>query len=207
MANTPRKKPAAANNAVEQAANSAVKASTVEKASEVYATATEPAAVSSEPVVKIKATDLPRDLYVPCVCMIRSGKLIYVSKRTIGYTVLWNNYMDVQYIELAELMAMRSSESKFFTENWIAIDDTFEYRDAVMERLRINDMYKNTPNPTALDNLFKLDIQLMKQRVQMMTATLKETVYVQAKDCIANQSLDSIVRIRALEEALGRSLI
>lgn len=207
MANTPRKKPAAANNAVEQATSNAVEASIVEKASEAHTVAAEPVITPTEPVVKIKATDLPRDLYVPCVCMIRSGKLIYVSKRTIGYTVMWNNYMDVQYIELAELMAMRSSESKFFTENWIAIDDTFEYRDAVMERLRINDMYKNTPNPTALDNLFKLDIQLMKQRVQMMTATLKETVYAQAKDCIANQNLDSIVRIRALEEALGRSLI
>lgn len=207
MANTPRKKPAAANNAVEQATSNAVEASIVEKASEAHTVAAESVITPTEPVVKIKATDLPRDLYVPCVCMIRSGKLIYVSKRTIGYTVMWNNYMDVQYIELAELMAMRSSESKFFTENWIAIDDTFEYRDAVMERLRINDMYKNTPNPTALDNLFKLDIQLMKQRVQMMTATLKETVYAQAKDCIANQNLDSIVRIRALEEALGRSLI
>lgn len=203
MANTPRKKPVAVASAEARAENTTVHS--VEEGP--VAVETIETAAPANTVATVKAADLPRDLYVPCVCMIRSGKLIYVSKRTIGYTVIWNSYMDVQYIELAELMAMRSSEAKFFAENWIAIDDTFEYRDAVMERLRINDMYKNAPNPTALDNLFKLDIQTMKQRVKMMTATLKETVYAQAKDCIANQSLDSIVRIRALEDALGKSLI
>ena len=202
MANTTRNKPATEKK-VEAVVTDVAAASVVEAVNNVQKVEEAPKAE----VQKIKPADLQRDLYVPCVSMIRTGKLIYVSKRTIGYTVIWNNYMDVQYIELAELMAMRSSEAKFFTENWIAIDDTFEHRDAVMERLRINDMYKNAPNPTALNNLFTLDVEIMKQRVKMMTATLKDTVYVQAKDCIANHTLDSMVRIRALEEALGRTLI
>lgn len=206
MANTTRNKPATEKTAeavVTDVITDVAAASSVEATNNVQEIVEEP----KTDVQTIKAADLPRDLYVPCVSMIRTGKLIYTSKRTIGYTVIWNNYMDVQYIELAELMAMRSSEAKFFTQNWIAIDDTFEHKDAVMERLRINDMYKNTPNPTALNSLFTLDVEIMKQRVKMMTATLKDTVYVQAKDCIANHTLDSMVRIRALEEALGRTLI
>lgn len=157
--------------------------------------------VASAPVVAKK--EIPSDLEVPCVSLVRTGKLVYASKRQLGYEVIWKRFMDVQYIELKELMSMRSSESSFFSENWIAIDDSFEYKDAVMERLRIKDMYKNMSSTGEFDRLLLLPIAEMVSRVTPMSKTLKESVASYAKDCIQNGSLDSLKRIKALEGALG----
>ncbi len=158
-----------------------------------------PAVASVTPAKK----DLPVDLYVPCVSLVRTGKLVYSSRRQVGYEVVWKSFMDVQYIELKELMAMRSSDTSFFAENWIAIEDDFEYKDQVMEKLRITDMYKNMSNTGEFDRLFLLPIAEMVNRVSVMSKTLKESIASYAKDCIANDTLDSLKRIKALEGALG----
>ena len=81
----------------------------VESTVELGVDANAPVVEASAP--KATVAELPRDLYVPCVSMVRSGRLIYASKRQMGYSVIWRNYMDTQYIELAELMAMPESPS------------------------------------------------------------------------------------------------
>ena len=159
--------------------------------------------IVEKPVVK---KELPADLYVPCVSMIRTGKLVYVSKRQIGYTVVWQNFEDVQYVELKELMAMRSSEVAFFQQNWIAIEDEFEYKDEVMEKLRIKEMYKNAPTPSSFDHLFVMPLDEMAHKIEGMSQSLKHTVWSYAKECVGNGSLDSLKRIRILEKALGKQL-
>ena len=75
----------------------------------------------AEPKVR---KELPADLYVPCVSMIRTGKLVYVSKRQIGFEAIWRRFMDVQYIDLKELMAMRSTDVSFFAENQLTRQKT-----------------------------------------------------------------------------------
>lgn len=157
------------------------------------------------PVTK-ERKELPSDLYVPCVSLIRTGKLIYCSRRQVGYEVIWKSFMDVQYIELKELMAMRSSDVSFFSENWIAIEDSFEYKDEVMEKLRIKEMYKNMSSTGEFDRLFLLPVAEMISRVSVMSKALRESVASYAKECIANDTLDSLKRIKALEGALGIKL-
>lgn len=158
------------------------------------------------PAAKATVTELPRDLYVPCVSLVRSGRLIYSSKRQMGYSVIWRNYMDTQYIELAELMAMRSSDPMFFSENWIMIDDEFEHKDAVVQKLRIKDMYVNAPNMLELERLFVMPVDEMVHKIKSMSVSLKESVYLHAKEAVENGTLDSMRRIKAIEGALGKSI-
>lgn len=158
------------------------------------------------PAAKATVTELPRDLYVPCVSMVRSGQLIYSSRRQMGYSVIWRNYMDTQYIELAELMAMRSSDPMFFSENWIMIDDEFEHKDAVVQKLRIKDMYANTPNMIELERLFIMPVDEMIHKIKSMSVSLKESVYLHAKEAVENGTLDSMRRIKAIEGVLGKSI-
>lgn len=155
---------------------------------------------------KATVTELPRDLYVPCVSLVRSGRLIYSSKRQMGYSVIWSKYMDTQYIELAELMAMRSSDPMFFSENWIMIDDEFEHKDAVVQKLRIKDMYVNAPNMLELERLFVMPVDEMVHKIKPMSVSLKESVYLHAKEAVENGTLDSMRRIKAIEGALGKSI-
>lgn len=176
----------------------------VESTVELGVDANAPVAEASAP--KATVAELPRDLYVPCVSMVRSGRLIYASKRQMGYSVIWRNYMDTQYIELAELMAMRSSDPMFFSENWIVIDDEFEHKDAVVQKLRIKNMYANTPNMLELERLFVLPVDEMVHKIKSMSTSLKESVHLHAKEAVENGTLDSMKRIKAIENVLGKSI-
>lgn len=194
MANTAKRKTVAQDNVAEVVVTDTAAASVVDNPAPVVA-----------PIAQEKK-ELPTDLYVPCVSLIRTGKLVYVSKRQIGYEAVWKRFMDVQYIELKELIAMRSTDSSFFSENWIAIEDDFEYKDAVMEKLRIKEMYKNMSSTGEFDRIFLLPIAEMTSRVSGMSKTLKESIASYAKECIENNTLDSLKRIKALEGALGVKL-
>ena len=192
MANTTRKKTIAKDETKEAVTINEVTASISE----------DPARI----VTPVVANELPNDLYVPCVSLVHMGKLVYVSKRQIGYEAVWKHFLDVQYIELKELIAMRSTDASFFSENWIAIEDNFQHKEAVMEKLRIKDMYTNMSNTGEFDRLFLLPISEMVSRMSTMSKTLKESIASYAKECIENNTLDSLKRIKALEGALGIKL-
>ena len=51
------------------------------------------------------------------------GPLIYISSRTAGYMIEWEEFGEVQEIEYGELVAMRGSQPRFFRDNWILIED------------------------------------------------------------------------------------
>ena len=208
MANTSnnKKKTTANKNTAKQvveATQNVEVASTVSVETVGEAVVETPVATSA---AKATVTELPRDLYIPCVSLVRSGRLIYSSKRQMGYSVIWRNYMDTQYIELAELMAMRSSDPMFFSENWIMIDDEFEHKDAVVQKLRIKDMYVNAPNMLELERLFVMPVDEMIHKIKSMSVSLKESVYLHAKEAVENGTLDSMRRIKAIEGALGKSI-
>lgn len=192
-----------ATNSVKRKTVAQVK--TVETAVDAAVSAVEIPVVAVAPIAQEKK-ELPADLYVPCVSLIRTGKLVYCSRRQMGYEVVWKHFMDLQYIELKELMAMRSSDVSFFSENWIAIDDEFEYKDEVMDKLRIKDMYKNMSNTGEFDRLLLLPIAEMVAKVTGMSKSLKESIASYTKECISNGSLDSLKRIKALEDAIGIKL-
>lgn len=154
-----------------------------------------------------KEHPLPGDLLVPCVSMVRSGMLVYASKRQMGYKLKWRHFGDVQFVELAELMSMRSSDSRFFSENWIAIDDSFEYKARVLKVLRVDEMYANSICPDDMSKLFTLSPAEIQKKVSGLSASMKESVYLTARNAIETGELDSIAKIRALETALDRKLM
>ena len=41
--------------------------------------------------------------------------------------IIWDAYNSVEYVELAELVAMRNSARRFYEDNWIVLEDTDEY--------------------------------------------------------------------------------
>lgn len=155
-----------------------------------------------EPAPK-KAKPLPMDTYVPCVSMIKTGRLYYQSKRQMGYTVVWHNFMDEQYLELSELMAMKSSDPTFFTENWIVIPDSFELKEQVLDALRVRQYYVGSIDPYALNDLFTISIPEMEERISYMSDSVRASLREYVKDSMKDGTLDSLKRVRALETALN----
>lgn len=155
----------------------------------------------------IEKKELKMDLLVPCVDMVKDGQLIYKSKRQMGYMVVWEGFQDMQYIDLGELVAMKATDMMFFTENWIAIPDSFEDKDAVMDFLRIKQYYSNDVNLYNIVDLLKADANTIVSRIAEMSDGKQGNVLSIIRSLVQNGSLDSVSKIRALEKHFGCSLL
>lgn len=151
--------------------------------------------------------ELRPDMEVPCVDMVRDGRLYYASKRTVGYTVVWDGFMDVQTIELQELSYMKATDSAFFKENWIAIPASFPYRDEVLKYLHIEKFYSDSIDPYTIDGLFEMSIESMVDRINAMSGSMRDAIAKVAREAVESGKLDSFKRIAALQDVLGCKLI
>ena len=86
---------------------------------------------------------IPLDTVVPVVCNVIGGA-IYKSAKTIGYTIDWDAYGSVEYVELSELVSMRNTARRFFEDNWIVLEDTENFTAVQLyDFLRVTKYYEN----------------------------------------------------------------
>lgn len=146
---------------------------------------------------------IPLDLDVACRSAVR-GTLSYLSKRQNGYQVVWNDFGDEQFIEFQELVSMRNTDLRFFKDNWIVIEDSDEYTaEEIMDALKVSQYYKVKIDIDNFDSIFNESPDTIKQIVSKMSKGLKETVGMRAKQLYYHGKLDSVSKIKALEESLG----
>ena len=141
------------------------------------------------------------------------GKLIYINHKT-GDETQWENYGDVQSISVGDLRAMKAKQLDFFKENWILIvgvEDTSEEFDEVetkeiYDALQVYQYYKNTLCPDDINQVFNWSISDIKNKVPNMTNSVKSSIIIRANELIKSGVLDSIGKVKALEEILGCDL-
>lgn len=145
---------------------------------------------------------IPLDTIVPVVCNAMGGA-IYKSAKIIGYTVTWDNYGSVEYMELSELVSMRNTARRFFEDNWIVLEDTDEYTSIQLyEFLKVTKYYEKTFTPETIDSIFELDEKEIIRTVSELSQGMKTTIATRAKEKIDAKELDSNNKINALETVL-----
>ena len=132
------------------------------------------------------------------------GTLFYQSSVT-GTVVEWSNYGDVNIMTLAELKNMRNSQRRFFVDNWVTIigEDAQE----ILEWLQIDKYYGEYSDIGDIDEVFDWTPAKIKSEVSKMPSGLKNSIALKAYDMIEGGELDSINKIRAIEEATGCDLM
>ena len=164
-------------------------------------------AVVEEPV---RVTEEKKEVFTPKkldpsqMVTVRSGvpgRLVYVSKKT-GEPFIWEGFNSEQDIELSELKNARSSNKKFFINNWFMFDDP-----EVIDYLGMGQYYKNALRIDEFDELFKNTPEDIKDRVALLSDGQKKSVAYRAKQLISDGEIDSNKTIIALEECLGVKLI
>lgn len=131
-----------------------------------------------------------------------TNTLIYASKRMTGYSVEWEHYGETQYMELAELNSMRSTDPRFFKDNWVIIEDTDEYTaDEIYSTLGVAAYYKHYVTPATIDNLFDKTASEIELEVSQFSKGMQETVYERAKALMAAGKFDSIQKFDAIKRA------
>jgi len=145
--------------------------------------------------------DLNRMIYIK---NISRGKLIYKSKRQIGYTVEWAKKGDKNYLELGEFINLKNSDRRFVTEPWIRIieDDEIE----ILKYANILQYYKEILGIDNVADILRLDFDSFKKKFDNLPEGYKNAVIEQAADMIRNGELDSIKIKNYIEKTMGIEL-
>ncbi|MDD3901785.1 MAG: hypothetical protein PHX22_11235 [Dysgonamonadaceae bacterium] len=149
---------------------------------------------------------IPLDTNISCKSAVR-GTLTYLSKRMAGYQVVWNDFGDEEFLDLQELISMRSTDLRFFKDNWIIIDDSEGYTaQEIMNYIKVDQYYDKNVNIDNFDSLFNETPEKIKETVSKMSSGVKDTIAIRAKQLYNSGTLDSRKRVEALEESLGVEL-
>lgn len=157
-----------------------------------------------EPIVKeekVWKPDLNRQIAIK---NIARGKLIYKSKRQMGYTVIWENTNDINYMELGEFINLKNSDRRLITEPWIRImeDDEVE----ILKYANVYQYFKEMIEVKDIEDLFKLDFDRFTRKFKKLPDGYKNSVLEYAARMIKNGELDSIKIKNFLEKEMDMNL-
>lgn len=167
------------------------------------------ASIDSETYVAPKKETVKKMRKVPLTTVIGvtnnvTNTLIYASKHLVGYTVEWENYGETQFMELSELNAMRSTDPRFFRDNWVILEDSDGYTaDEIYATLGVSNYYKHYVTPTTIDDLFDKSVSEIKTEVSKFSKGMQKTVYNRAKELMAAGRFDSIQKMDAIKKVVG----
>lgn len=135
---------------------------------------------------------------------IARGKLIYKSKRTIGYQLEWQKKGDINYIEFSELMYLKNTDRRFVTEPWIRIveDDEIE----ILKHMQVFDFYKEILGLNNVSDILKLDFEKFKKKFDKLPEGYKNSVVEFAAEMIASGELDSLKIKNYIEKTMDIDL-
>lgn len=129
------------------------------------------------------------------------GRLVYKSRKT-GERFVWDSFGADQDMELAELKNARSTNKKYFINNWFMFDDP-----EIIDYLGMTQYYKFALKIDEFDKLFDKPIAEVESTVAKLSAGQRKSVAYRAKQLIADGAIDSNKMIAALENCLGVELI
>ena len=139
------------------------------------------------------------------------GELIYINDRT-GDQFIWENYGEEQTLTAKDIRDMKARQQMFFKEDWVSIIDShsvdmsvYTLKD-IYDALQVGRYYDENAIAFELDDIFSMNEKEMRETIASMSDTIKKTVVIRANDKIKDGSLDSISKVKLLEEILNCEL-
>ena len=130
------------------------------------------------------------------------GILTYVSPRN-KEEFHWNEFGDVQDIELKELRSIKSTNKGFYEKNYFLFDDEYSW---VIQYLGVSKYYDNSLSADGFEEIFSATPAEIKKIVAGLPTGQRKSVALAAKSKIASGEIDSFKIIKALEEGLDVNL-
>lgn len=130
-----------------------------------------------------------------------NGPLIYIDKTT-GEEHSWGEFGDEVDMTVGSLQRARSSQKRFFEDNWWLFDDP-----EVIEFLHAEQWYKNALSYEEFDTVFDGTIKDIEEIVGALSVGQKLAVSFCAKKKIKSGELSDLNLIKSLEKILNTELI
>ncbi len=155
---------------------------------------------------KTVAKITPKDVDINEFIMVKNGfqgKLVYISKRT-NEEYVWDNFGDMQEIEIRELRNAKSSAKAFFVNNWFMFDEDDMW---VVDFLGVSQYYKNAVPIEEFDDIFELPLDEARDTIEKMSNGQRNSLGYRARQKVVNGEIDSRKMISMLEELLDIELV
>lgn len=169
---------------------------------------TKPVTVEEE-VIKEVVKETPKvKTYEPeddisCVS-VTAGELIMIGKKT-GNLYRWANYGDTTMVEFQDLKAeVRNAKSKYIYSPLMMIEDEDVLE--LPEFANVAESYKSAISVEEIDNFFDLPLQQFSSTLKGLPVGIKNTIKSIAVDKLESGSLDSLNKIKVLDQILGTEL-
>ena len=140
------------------------------------------------------------DEMITCRSVTYGELLLTGTKSRLLYS--WANYGDTTDVEFQDLQALKSTRSSYLFKPRFVIED-----EELAEQWNkdLGDMYKNIVD-VDVDDLFKLPLAQFKSKLKKAPKGVQQAVKNIAGEKILNGSLDSLAKIKAIDEILGTDL-
>ncbi|MCY9737436.1 hypothetical protein M5X17_27425 [Paenibacillus alvei] len=155
--------------------------------------------VKEEKPQKKVRKEIDRNEMIPCLS-VSDGEVTYISKKT-GLTTKWGEYGATEYLDVAELLTMKSQQPRFLTEPWIVIED-----DDVAEFLGLDKIYANIIDLDELEVFFRLPPHEIEEKLKQVPKGTKDLIAGKAREYVASDVLYDMRVIRVLDKALNIDL-
>lgn len=137
---------------------------------------------------------------IPCQS-VRNGVLQYIGKKT-GDIYEWSDYGDITDVAYGDLLSIKSNKSKFLFAPWLLILD----KDAI-EALKLQDLYSQFEDYMDIEGFLELPAEIFRPKLMKAPQGFKDTVARTAALMVRDGSLDSVIKIKIIDEVLGKNLM
>lgn len=160
----------------------------------------------STPVQKKKS--IPQDEMITVRNNTRGG-LNFSSQVAGAIPYYWSEQDDIQIMTFKDLSFIRATAPRFFTENWVVVEDTEDglfTRDDIYEALRVQKYYDICYDSSNIFGFFDLSAKEMASQLAKVSRGEKELIISTAQDLYKSGDLFDVRKIRTIEKALGQQV-
>lgn len=137
---------------------------------------------------------------IPCRS-VTQGALFMEGLRT-KQLYEWLSYGDTIDVEYQDLVAAIRSKSQFIYTPYFIIED----EDFIAENTQLDKFYNERYTVKELRDILNLDIHEMKEAIAELPEGAKNSLKSIAADCVKTGLVDSVRKIKALDEIFGTDL-
>lgn len=174
------------------------------KPSTTKATSSKPTTVVEEKVTKVEPKVEKRVFKesegIPCRSITQGGLYMEGAKTKMRYE--WSDYGDITYVEYADLASATRVRSSYVFGPLFMIDDD----DFIEEFPQLKKFYTENYSISDLEVILSYPVDRMVEEIQALPKSAIESIKVLAASSINDGSLDSVSKIKALDELFGTKL-
>lgn len=150
-------------------------------------------------------TEKKKKTYEPSdgiACRSITQGMLFMDGEKTNITYSWSDYGDVTDVEYRDLVAAIHSKSSYIYNPFIIIDD----EDFIAEFPQLDKFYSDRYSMRDLKAILFLDVNKMVAEISNLPSGAKNSLKTIASTCIREGEIDSVRKIKAIDEVFGTQL-